>query len=120
MNEDAYYNSLSSETRDTGLEHPPKVNLGYAAQSFIPTGLFTTGDVSPMSHALFHSIVQDSASIKNTETGHDFHWLSVETLALTIDVLVDPKLLPAIPVPGNVVRVSAWLIGDWTAHELFN
>ncbi len=90
-----------------------------AAESFIPTGLFNEKlekNDPPAATALFAGRLEETGTIKNSMTGKAFFRARIKTLALTMDIVADPKQLESIPGKGNIVQVSAWLVGDWAEH----
>lgn len=108
-NDEAFY-----AAQDAGAE--PKL----AAQSFIPIGLFaaaTAGEAGPgetgvpASMALFTGRVADHNVLRNDDTQHDFHWLVVETLEATLDVVADPAVVKGEIAEGAIVEVSALMFG---------
>lgn len=85
-----------------------QAEVKFAAESFIPTGLFGEAD-EPGSMAMFTGQVVESAWITNEQTGKDFHWALVRTLGGEIDVVADRETLEAdIPV-GGIVSGTFWL-----------
>jgi hypothetical protein len=90
-----------------------------ASQSFIPTGLFGQDGGKaevPGAYASFAGHVVEAASYKNALTGLPYTWALVETLGARFDVVADPVLLDALPVPGNVLVGSFWLSGRLTSY----
>ncbi|WP_172252477.1 hypothetical protein [Saccharibacillus deserti] len=80
----------------------------FAAEAFIPTGLFVE-EGEPGSMAMFTGQVQQSAWITNEYTGKSFHWALVRTLGGEIDVVADRETLDEeIPV-GGIVSGTFWL-----------
>lgn len=86
----------------------------FASQSFIPSGLFTPGEGKtdpPEAHAIFTGHVREAASRRNSITGAAFRWALVDTLGGAFDVVWDPELLSAVPLPGSVLSGQFWLSG---------
>ena len=86
----------------------------FAAESFIPTGLFQAAGEKlprPAAAAMFTGHVLASEVRTNPMTGRPFHWLSVRTLGGVFDVVADPSILDAVPTVGGVVQGSFWLSG---------
>jgi len=75
------------------------------AWSLGPGGSLTSAD------ALFTGRVREARSLSNAVTGARFHWMLVDTLRLTIDVVADPEVLCELPAPGSIVSGSLWLSG---------
>lgn len=100
--EDAFYASQG--------ETEPK----FAAQSFIPTGLFDLeGDQPnpPQAYGLFTGRVLESKTLRNELGAREFHWALVETLGGTFDVVIDPTLVAAGPSEGSIVSGTFWFSG---------
>jgi hypothetical protein len=88
----------------------------FAAQSFIPTGLFNANDNEESNQpiaatGLFAGTITHYERKQNEMTGHLFYWLLVETLGGPIDVVLDPILVPQEPVIGGVLHGQFWLSG---------
>lgn len=105
-----------------------------AAQAFVPLGMFeraavphavngngnvasdasgaeTDEQADPSSTALINGRVLQHAKLVNEETGQAFHWLLVESLAATYDIVADPQLVTADIAPGCIVETACWLFG---------
>lgn len=88
--------------------------LKYAAESFIPSGLFTAAAEStdpPKAYATFAGHVLSTSLLTNPAAGAEFHWARVRTLGGEVDVVVDPEVLTGRLVDGGIVRGSYWLSG---------
>ncbi len=86
----------------------------FAAQSFIPSGLFSpAGEKNPIPHAyaIFTGHVVEVAKMRNELTEQPFHWALVESLGGSYDVLIDPELVAEQPQVGGVLTGSFWLSG---------
>jgi hypothetical protein len=84
----------------------------FAAQSFIPIGLFRENDgIPPQAHGRFAGQVKDFARKTNHLTGTDFYWFLVETLGGEIDVVSDPNYVKIEPRTGAILSGSFWLTG---------
>ncbi len=96
-----------------------------AAQSLIPVGLFgemegggedsadaddASGD-APAPTVLIRGVVKEHRRHTNEITGHAFHWMLVETLDATLDVLADSDLIANEPHEGSAIEAYAWLFG---------
>ena len=79
--------------------------LPYAAESFIPSGLFVTGDEpEPAAEAFFTGTVLAARGRMNETTGDAFWWARVRTLGGEIEIVADPVLLPARSPPAPSSR----------------
>jgi hypothetical protein len=88
--------------------------LKFASQSFIPSGLFSSGGEStdpPGSLAIFTGHVVATEIKTNSLTGAHYYWSLVNTLGGSFDVVIDPELADAPPVVGGVISGSFWLCG---------
>ncbi len=88
--------------------------LAFDSRSFIPSGLIApSGEpvVPPESHALFTGHVLEASARQNSVTGEPFWWALVDTIGGTFDVVIDPTLIGAPVVAGNVVAGWFWLSG---------
>jgi len=91
----------------------------FAADYFIPSGMFAPGDGSalkaakrPTADALFAGKVLKAERRHNQAGGEDFVWALVETYGgATIDVVIDPRSLPAAPAAGSILDGEFWLSG---------
>lgn len=90
-------------------------DIPLAAQSFIPMGLFAAAesdrDSTPSSTAILTGTVREHALMRNEATGQSFHWLLVDSLEATYDIVADPALVSGPVAPGCVVEVACWLVG---------
>lgn len=82
----------------------------------VQTNLDSPRSELPKTHVSFTGIVKDAQLLENSETLMKFYWLSVETLYLVVDVVVDRRMLKSTPRIGNIVDVTGWLAGDWVKH----
>lgn len=107
--EEAYY------AAHEGLDQPV-----FAAQAFIPIGLFAAEQSQessaaaseiPASTVLFTGKIIEHNVFTNEVSGREFVWMLVETLEATIDVLADPSIIAGTLEDGAVVKVSALLFG---------
>lgn len=89
------------------------------AQAFIPMGLFANAvegaaaEVAeiPSSSALFTGQVTDHRVYTNEETGRAFHWMLIDTLDATYDLLADPDVVRGEIVVGGTVDTACWFFG---------
>lgn len=87
---------------------------GYAAESFIPSGMFRTdpSDTNPpRAEAIFAGHIEQAAKLENPVTGEEYHHLVVKTLEATIDVVAEPVVLRGTPIEGGVAHGHFWLSG---------
>lgn len=85
-----------------------------AALSFQAIGLHTDDgedEEEPEALARISGKILEVAFVTNPHTGNAFHWLLVETLAGTIDVVCDPELLDCDPDVGGYILGDFWLSG---------
>lgn len=88
-----------------------------ADRAFIPMGLFALaagdqdGDGVPSSTAIFTGRVKEHETLVNEETERPFHWLLVESLEATYDVLADPEAITGDIVVGGTVEVAGLVFG---------
>ncbi len=100
-NDEAYYASQSEEP-------------GFAAESFIPSGLFTADMESvepPRAYAILAGHVLNTALRINPVTKNEFLWAKIQTLGGVFDVVADPLIVNGAVVEGGVVHGSFWLSG---------
>ncbi|HRY06634.1 MAG TPA: hypothetical protein P5114_05900 [Hyphomicrobiaceae bacterium] len=97
----------------------PEVGEGQrlAPQALIPIGLFNDADEDeaptatgvPEPTAWLTGIVRAHRLLENEATGRSFHWLSVESIAATYDLVADPDIVTGEIVEGRIVEVMAWM-----------
>ncbi len=88
--------------------------IKFASQSFIPSGLFSSGGEStdpPGSMAIFTGHVLATERKVNTFTGSEYYWALVDTLGGSFDVVFDAEVCDISPVVGGVISGSFWLCG---------
>lgn len=88
--------------------------FSYAAQSFIPVGMFqNSGNESerPTSHAQISGIVRAAETRTNTVSGCPFYHCTIESYGGTWAAVIPPELLPEPPQAGNVLTGIFWLTG---------
>lgn len=94
----------------------PLGEIGLAPRAFIPVGHFADENESaepapPASTALLTGRVSEHRQHVNEATGRTFHWLLVESLAATFDIVADPDIVEGDIVEGGTVEVGCVLIG---------
>jgi hypothetical protein len=85
--------------------------IKFAAQSFIPSGLFASEGSTEQAEAFFAGHIRATAIITNPATDADFLWARVETIGGEIEVVADPELLEGSLVVGGIMKGSFWLTG---------
>jgi hypothetical protein len=97
---------------DAYAEHTEGLEVPYAAESFIPSGLFVTGDEpEPAAEAFLTGTVVAARGRMNETTGDAFWWARVRTLGGELEIVADPVLLSGPVAAGAVVQGSFWLSG---------
>ncbi|MEZ5429349.1 MAG: hypothetical protein R2747_24080 [Pyrinomonadaceae bacterium] len=101
--EDDYYRSQESE---------PKLG----SKSFIPSGLFSpdekmTSTEPPRPFGIFAGEIKEFELKTNRLSGEKFYWFLVDTYGGETDVVADPKLIPAEPKIGGILKGQFWLSG---------
>lgn len=90
-----------------------------AARAFIPIGLFAgaasgDGERAPeqiSATALLTGRVRETNLMTNEATGRQFHWLLVESLEATFDVVADPSVVTGEIIRGGAVEALVQLFG---------
>lgn len=90
--------------------------IALAPQAFIPVGQFaqdaeSDAPTEAASTALLTGRVEEHTRHTNEVTGRAFHWLLVESLAATFDILADPAVVVGDIVVGGTVEIGCVLIG---------
>jgi hypothetical protein len=96
--EEAYYASQTDE-------------LQFAPQSFLPSGVWTSGEGPPEASALLAGHILEVENRTNELTRNSFWWAFVKSLGGTFDVVIDPELLTSSPRVGGILQGSFWLSG---------
>lgn len=80
--------------------------------AFVPAGLLgkTQGD-PPTAHALMVGRLLRGERVTNDLTGRAFFKLLMETPAGPTVLLVEPDLLPSVPLEGSVLQAGVWISG---------
>lgn len=103
----------SEQEYDAMASDEPK----FAAESFIPAGLFTEEDATSedgaeaQSFAVLTGRILKHNEYTNTLSGARYHWALVKTLGGTIDLVFDPELVEKPLEVGGVVSGYFWIIG---------
>jgi len=88
-------------------QEPP----GFAAESFVPSGLFVDDGDPVEPEAFFHGTVLEAGTRVNPVTHAPFSWARVRTLGTVVEVVADREVVEAAPRTGGVVAVEARLSG---------
>lgn len=88
----------------------------FASRSFIPVGTFNIAaedgnEPPPRPIGRFSGEVTAAERRKNEMSGEEFWWMLVETLGGEVDVVIDPRYVPAEPKPGGIVEGTFYLSG---------
>lgn len=97
-----------------GAAQAQRNGIPMAPRAFIPIGTFALEDTlppPPVSEALFTGRVAEHHALVNEATGRSFHWLQVETLDATFDVVTDPESVEGDIAEGVVVEIGATMFG---------
>jgi hypothetical protein len=102
-------------------------DIPIADKAFIPLGLFAdvasddgdawedareTGQCLPASSiGLLTGEVLDHRVLTNEDSGGTFHWMRIESLDATYDVLADPEIVTGELAPGHIVMAACWFVG---------
>ena len=87
---------------------------GFAAESFIPSGLFQPGGEEtshPEAFAILSGTVLRAETLVNPAGGASFHWAKVRTLGGEVDLVADPEVLVGELSEGGVISGTFWLSG---------
>lgn len=113
----------------TTSESLPELGEGarIAPQAFIPLGLFGDGEAEtanaaspggdndnetpPEPMALLTGIVRAHKILTNEASRRTFHWMRVESLIATFDLVADPEIVSGTIKEGSIVETIAWLFG---------
>ena len=95
----------------------PMGEIQLAPQAFIPVGQFADPDEGaaeegpPAPTALLTGRVSEHRTQVNEATGRPYHWLLVDSLAASIDIVADPECITGEIVQGGTVEIGCVLIG---------
>ena len=88
-----------------------EAEVKYAAESFIPSGLFVKEGEAPAAYAMFTGRVTRAERRQNPYSGGAFWYVAITTLGGAVDVVADPVVVEGEPIAGGVARGSFWLSG---------
>lgn len=94
--------------------------LEFAAQSFIPSGLFSPEGEEPdrpSALGIFTGSILAGEPKVNGLSGNRFYWALVEKLGGQFDVVLDESLVERAPPTGGIITGSFWLSGRLTDHQ---
>jgi hypothetical protein len=115
----AFAHELAAYADDTAFAKAQAQAPGFAPESVIPAGLFTSdGNTVPTAHAIFAGHVRRAERRRNAFTGSEFWWALVETLGGTIDVIAEPDTIVGSLQIGGVAQGTFWLSGRIKADFL--
>ena len=109
----AFAHEIMVYSSDDDFERSQDGELKFAAESFIPSGLFSQdGEVGePKALAIISGHVVDFRELTNPITGNSFLWALVKNLGAEYDVVIDPSILDGELKVGGVISGSFWLTG---------
>jgi hypothetical protein len=110
----AFAHELAIYASDAAYDAANTDGQRLAAESFIPSGLFSAAGGarrSPEAHAVLAGHVLAAEQRRNPDGGAMFRWLHVRTLGGTLDVVADPDLVAGTPAVGGVITGAFWLSG---------
>jgi hypothetical protein len=110
----AFAHELSAFENDELYKAAQSEGLRFAAESFIPSGLFTEDLKSaeePEAYAILTGHVIKTVLRINPVTKSEFLWAKVQTLGGVFDVVADPLIVNGAVVEGGIVQGSFWLSG---------
>lgn len=104
----AFAHELSVYDNEEEFNNFQDSDLKFAAESFIPSGLFGNEE-TPSATAVFTGRVIETSNIKNEHTGVTFCWVLVKTLGGEVDVVADKELINKEIITGGIISGSFWL-----------
>ncbi len=110
----AFAHDVSIHPSEDDFHNSQTTEVKFAAQSFLPSGLFSRGENSnapPESMAIFTGIVHWATLAITELTNKEFWWVLVDLLGGSFDVVIDPELVDERPQVGGVLSGSFWLSG---------
>lgn len=109
-----FAHELSAYRNDEEFDIAQKTTPKFAAESFIPVGLFNpngSDDTSEEATAMFTGHIIDTSKMINPITGLEFIWIKVATLGGEYDIVADPQIIDDEITIGGVVSGTFWLSG---------
>ncbi|MBQ2766231.1 MAG: hypothetical protein IJO52_10275 [Clostridia bacterium] len=94
-------------------EYRERDDSHFAVKSFFPIGQFTqyngNDDDSENAKAIINGVIKNIIPKTNTYTKCDYFLLTVESLDMEFDLLVDEKELPESAAVGNIISATVWM-----------
>lgn len=112
----AFAHVLQSYDNEEAFNQAQEEDAGYAPESFIPSGLFSSGPqrgskVSNQPLAVISGRVLDSKKIINPVTDQQFYWAHVHIPGGEVDVVADPQVVQGRIGVNSIVKGTFWLSG---------
>ncbi len=100
----------SIEAYDAAVAEDAKDNphLNFAAESFLPIGLMSDGELPPATARISGTILE-VRRLTNRWTQRPYWAVLVKTVGMTVDVVADDDQLTGEPIVGGIVAGSFWL-----------
>ena len=97
------------------------IGVCLAEKSFFPIGQFTqyngSDDDSENAKAIINGIIKNIIPKTNSYTKCNYFLLTVESLDMEFDILVDEKELPEFASVGNIVSATVWISAKFENAE---
>lgn len=120
----AFATEMSLYDSPAAFENAQDTELKMAAISFIPSGLFSSGEkeeaASPEAFGFFAGIIKEWEKKRNEMTGAYFYWLLVDTLGGSVDIVADERFFERQPVIEGVVQGNFWLSAQILSTKYFD
>ena len=110
-----------ASTQDYLADSEDRPEPRFSATAFIPIGLFAAAEAdhasggknqpAPSSNALLTGRIAEHRLFTNEATNRDFHWLLIESLEATFDLIADPQIVKGEIVPGGTIETTCTLFG---------
>jgi hypothetical protein len=110
----AFAHELSAFESEAAYDASQSERPRFAAESFIPSGLFTADEESggsPQAYAILTGHVLNTSLRINPVTKSEFLWAKVQTYGGVFDVVADPLIVNGAVVKGGIIHGSFWLSG---------
>lgn len=109
-----FAHEISAYKDDEEFSNSQETEPKFAAESFIPAGLFSPNEsdtTSPQAMAIFTGHVIETHTVINPYTNHEFIHARIKTLGGEFDIVVDPHILKGNICVNGVVSGMFWLSG---------
>jgi hypothetical protein len=103
----AFPEEMRAHKNDAAYLASQKKEVKFAAQSLIPSGLWSS---PPTAHVLMAGRVVSSRTLANGATGREFVHAVVRTFGTEIDVVAPPAMAPDGLEAGMIVRGTFWVV----------